>query len=160
MILAFAFTAKLNPSNLRMSTAYAFAPAVAPILFVGWNLIRECAAIIQGRSNTPAAVLIGALAPFSWNPYTYAAYAVVVIPIALLLRRSGKLNGLSILILAEIVALVMSVVAAFLAAGVVPGKLPVKIAVNMYVAAIPFGLSGLAFWAIAGYDDFVESNKG
>jgi hypothetical protein len=113
----------------------------------------------NSRPERPACRADGALAPFSWIPFTYASYAAIVIPMALLQRRAGKLNGVSILILAEVVALVMSVVAAFLAAGNLPGKCPAKIFANMLVAAIPFGLSGLAFWAIAGYDDFVRLNK-
>jgi hypothetical protein len=148
VILSLAFTAKLNPTASRMWLAYSFAPAVAPLSYVAWQLVNDA----------PASRLQWLQALYVWAFVSYAVGAVVAMPIAFLLRRGRKLHGLSILSAALAGSLAFSVYVAIRTSNV-DVRASTMFFASQRTVTIPFALSALTFWGIAGYDDFKKWDK-
>jgi hypothetical protein len=148
VILSFAFTAKLNPTTSRMWQAYSFAPAVAPLSYVAWQLLYDA----------PANALVWLRPLYFWVPASFALGAAVAMPTAFLLRRMGKLSGISILSAALIGSFAFSVCVAIHLSGEARRASTIVFPCQREVT-IPFALSALVFWGIAGYDDFKKWDK-
>jgi hypothetical protein len=148
VILSLAFTAKLNPTISRMWQAYSFAPAIAPLSYVAWQLVFDA----------PGNALVWLRALYFWVPASFALGAAIAMPTAFLLRRMGKLHGLSILSAALVGSFVFSVCMAIRASSEAMRASTIVFPCQRAVT-IPFALSALVFWGIAGYDDLKKWDK-
>lgn len=138
-------------SASKMWAAYAFAPAVAPIVFtgivVGWGILAERGIV---RANPAAVLVLPLLAMTVGMLASYAVAATIGMPIAFFLQRNQSLNFLTI----HLAALLWS---CFFAAGsrlLVGGDgVPKGYAIQWFWYAFamvtpPTLLSATTFWAI------------
>jgi hypothetical protein len=142
-----------------MWQAYAIAPAVAPLSFVAWQLFLELLARRNILSDSPGSLMVWVRALFNWLTVSYVAAAIIAMPVAFVLRRFGKLNGLSILTASLIGALAFSIYVSVRIMGQATEKITSGTLSALFSLAIPFSASAIVFWMIAGYDEFAKPNK-